>query len=98
MQEVVDFMAATGFSTENIARLVVDFPQLLGYPVEQRLRPLMEYLSGTLEISSEQVVDLVVRRPCLLGLERENIERMVGFLVTNGSSIEEILKLLESSL
>jgi len=98
MQTVVAFMLSSGFSKAEISRLVVDFPQMLGYPVDDRLRPLLEYLTRNLELSSTQVVDMIVRRPCLLGLQRENVERMVGFLVENGSSKDEIMKLLEFSL
>jgi len=79
-------------------QIVKEFPQVLGYPVEARLQPLFAYLAEALQLSPAAVADLLKARPVLLGLQRESVERMVGFLIENGSSQEEILKLLETSL
>jgi hypothetical protein len=79
---------------------VSEFPAVLCYSVEDRLAPLFAYLRGSdqIALSEEQVVTLLTRRPLLLGLAEDNVRRIVGYLDTTGSSREEGVKLLETSL
>jgi hypothetical protein len=50
--------------------------------VEDRLAPLFAYLRGSdqIALSEQQVVALLARRPVLLGLNKDNARRIVGYL------------------
>lgn len=74
------------------------FPQVLGYSVPDRLDPFFSYLEQELELSNDEIVTMIDRRPVLLGLQRVNVERLMGYLKENGSSKEEQIRLLETSL
>lgn len=73
-------------------------PPLLSYSVESRLQPFFEYLTGELGLSAAETVGVVERRPSLLGVGVEGLRRMVGFLQESGSSREEIVELMATSL
>jgi hypothetical protein len=66
--------------------------------VPERLEPFFLYLEQELQLSNEEIVSMIDRRPVLLGLQRDNIERLIGYLKANGSSKEEQIRLLETSL
>ncbi len=73
-------------------------PPLLSYSVEARLQPFFQYLSGELGLSAAEAVGVVERRPSLLGVEVDGLRRMVGFLQESGSTREEIIELMATSL
>jgi hypothetical protein len=80
-------------------QIILEFPQVLCYSVPDRLEPFFNYLVSEVGLSQEQAAGIVKRRPDVLGLDQKALERLVGYLVeTNGSSMEEVIGLLESSL
>jgi len=81
-----------------LLQVVLTFPQVLGYSVPERLEPFFLYLEQELELSNDEIVSMIDRRPVLLGLQRDNVERLIGYLKANGSSKEEQIRLLETSL
>lgn len=80
-------------------QIILEFPQVLSYSIPDRLDPFFNYLVTEVGLSAEQVAGVVQRRAVLLGLDQQALERVVGYLVeTNGSSMEEVISLLETSL
>lgn len=77
-------------------------PALLSYRVEERLQPFFAYLTGPgpegLGLSQAAAVDVVERRPSLLGVEVGSLRRMVGFLLESGKSLEEVVEMMATSL
>ena len=72
---------------------------MLSYSIPDRLDPFYDYLVTEVGLSAEQVAGVVQRRAVLLGLDQQALERVIGYLVeTNGSSMEEVISLLETSL
>ena len=71
---------------------------MLSYSIEERLAPFLAYLGNEIGLSEGDLTNLIQQRPVLLGLKRENVEQLVGYLVENGSSREEIVHLLQTSL
>jgi hypothetical protein len=71
---------------------------MLCYSID-RLEAFFNYLVSEIGLSQEKVNSVVKSRPDLLGLDQTALERLVGYLVeTNGSSMDEVIKLLETSL
>jgi len=67
--------------------------------VEERIQDLLEYLvSDEIGCSIEQVRTMISKRPTIIGLQRSQVEQMIGFLLNNGSTQEEVVAMLESSL
>ena len=96
--EVVEYLKEFGFSNDEVTQLVLLFPQILCYSVDDRMRVLMEYLVDDVGISNENVRHMVLRRPTVFGLQKGQVEQMLGFLLNNGSSKDEIIHLLETTL
>jgi hypothetical protein len=96
--EVVEYLKEFGFSNDDVTQLIQSFPQILCYSVDERMRVLMEYLVDDVGISNENVRQMVLRRPTVFGLQKGQVEQMLGFLLNNGSSKDEIVHLLETTL
>lgn len=43
-------------------------------------------------------MSVVERRPSIMGVDVPNLQRMVGFLLESGSSREQVVELLSTSL
>lgn len=99
MQAVVTFFKTNiGFTDEDMVGVILEFPQVLGYPVKNRLEPFIQYLQDTVGLDAPAIAKLIKQRPVVLGLDRTALEKMVGFLMNSGSSMEEIVTLLETTL
>lgn len=79
-------------------QIILEFPQVLCYSVPDRLEPFFDYLMGEVGLTQESVASVVQHRPVVLGLEPSALERLVGYLVENGSSMEEVVHMLKTSL
>ena len=86
VQGVVDCLKAFGFDGAETRQLVVAFPQVLCYSAEERLEDVLEYFVHVVGISREEVKQMLLARPTILGLPRSQLEQMIGFLVENGTS------------
>lgn len=96
---VVNYLEEFGFSRDELIQLILAFPQILSYSVEERIQDLLEYLvSDEIGCSIEQVRTMISKRPTIIGLQRSQVEQMIGFLLNNGSTQEEVVAMLESSL
>lgn len=96
-QVVVDCMKEFGFTIDEIRQLVIAFPQLLCYSVE-RVDDLLDFFVSTAGISGGEVRRMLLARPTILGLPRRQLEQIVGFLLENGSSQEDVVYMLQKSL
>lgn len=97
-QSVVDCLMAFGLDGVETRQLVLAFPQILCYSVEERLTPVLDYFVDGIGIPKDEVQRMILSRPTILGLPRGQLEQMLGFLVENGSSQEEIISLLSKTL
>lgn len=70
--------------------------------MEERLQPFFEYLTGPapegLALSAQRAAAVVERRPSILGVEVAGLRRMVGFLLESGSSMDEVVEMMATSL
>ncbi|KAK3264444.1 hypothetical protein CYMTET_26816 [Cymbomonas tetramitiformis] len=79
-------------------QLIPKQPNVLSYDVENRIKPLIEYLIS-IGIASEDVPGVIAARPNLLGLDVENnLKRMVDYLVYDGKTKEEVLDFVTKTL
>jgi mTERF len=58
MQSVVAFLDDAGFGGDQIKQLIVAYPQLLCYSVDERLEPLYAYLTADVGLSNQQFVQV----------------------------------------
>ena len=98
VEKVVDYFIEFGFSGSEVNQIVTAFPQVLCYPVEERIMLLFDYLSDTVGFSDTDLRNMILQRPNILGLTGGQLEQMIGFFLANGSSKEEIMRLLQTSL
>lgn len=97
-QGVVDCLGEFGFDASEVQQVVLAFPQVLCYPVDERIRDMLEYLEEEVGIPRKDVKTMLLSRPTVLGLPKKQMEQMLGFLLENGTSHEEVLALLQKSL
>ncbi|GAB4823312.1 hypothetical protein N2152v2_010358 [Parachlorella kessleri] len=98
LRPVVDFLLGLGLDQDTVAGIILRHPAVLCYSVEERLKPLVEYLVGDMQLPKQQVVAALKERPHMLGLQLESMKRMVGYLAANGKGMEEIAQLLATTL
>eukprot|EP00890_Picochlorum_soloecismus_P002065 jgi/Picsp_1/285/NSC_00284-R1_protein len=98
VEKVIDYFVEFGFSGSEVNQLVTAFPQVLCYPVEERIKLLFDYLSDTVGFGHSELRNMILHRPNILGLTGSQVEQMIGFFLANGSSKEEIVRLLQTSL
>jgi len=98
VEKVVDYFIEVGFSGSQVNQIVTAFPQVLCYPVEERIMLLFDYLSDTVGFAHSDLRDMILHRPNILGLTCGQVEQMIGFFLANGSSNDEIMQLLQTSL
>lgn len=95
---VTEYLATFGFTKDEIRQLVIAFPQILCYSVEERIQDLLEYLVDSVGIPQERLRTILLQRPTVFGLQRKQLEQMLGFLLNNGTTQDEIIRLLQTSL
>lgn len=95
---VTEYLSGFGFTKDEIRQLVIAFPQILCYSVEERIQDLLEYLVDSVGIPPENLRALVLQRPTVFGLQKKQLEQMLGFLQNNGSTQDDIVRLLQTTL
>ncbi|KAI8113416.1 hypothetical protein M9435_003418 [Picochlorum sp. BPE23] len=99
VDQVVGYLTEeVGFSNTSVQQLVQSFPQILCYSVDERLRLLVDYLVESVGIPQDDVRAILLKRPTLFGLQKGQLEQMLGFLLNNGTPMEDIIAMLETSL
>jgi len=76
---VINFLVEFGVAKDEIDRVVGLFPRVLGFHIEDRLKPLIHELRG-LGFSSREVWAEVVRDPRILGMEIGEFSRCFKLL------------------
>lgn len=99
LEAVAAALAGMGLAPpQQVAAVVRRWPNVLCYPTE-RLEAMAEYLRRRLGLSEGQLAELVEARPSLLGLDPQQCERLVGYLLeAEGRPLEEVVQLLKTSL
>ncbi len=95
---VVAFLNELGLDRAASAAAVLAFPPVLCYDVEARLRPLAAFLEAGTGLERARLAAVLVRRPTLLGLQPDQIERIVGYLRAVETPEVTLLELLASTL
>lgn len=95
---VTEYLSSFGFTNDEIRQLVIAFPQILCYSVEERIQDLLEYLVDSVGIPQESLRSILLQRPTVFGLQKKQLEQMLGFLLNNGSSQDDIIRLLQTTL
>jgi hypothetical protein len=97
-QAVVTCLAEFGFEKSEVKQLVISYPQILCYSVEDRIMIMLNYLVDNVGIERHDVRAMLLSRPTLLGLPSQQVEQLLSFLIENGTSQDDIINLLEKSL
>lgn len=79
--EKIGFLEGIGLSGYGIEKVFCLFPQVLGFDVENRLKPLLEEFLE-LGFSESEVREEIVREPRVLGMELGEMSRCLGLLRT----------------
>jgi len=66
--------------------------------VEERLEDVLEYFVDVVGMSRDDVKQMLLARPTILGLPRSQLEQMLGFLMEDGKSQDDIKAILANSL
>ena len=78
-----------------LLQIISEHPPILSYSSTDRLQPFVEYLS---ELGYTDLASIVRRRPTILGLDLVQVRRIVGYLLENDYTLEQIEEFLSSSL
>lgn len=96
IRPVLRFLLENGFTQSEISKLIIEYPILLCYNPEGRLKPLFEYLRS---IGIENPDRLVMKRPSVLGIDTDKgLRRIVEYLQENEHTPDQIENLLATSL
>ncbi|XP_031284289.1 transcription termination factor MTERF5, chloroplastic-like isoform X3 [Pistacia vera] len=86
-QAIVDFLYELGLSSESIGKILTRWPKIVGYSVEENLRPTVEYFRSL----GVDVSILLRKSPLTLGHSIEgNLKPVTDFFLAKGYSVEEI--------
>lgn len=96
MRPVVEFLKAQGLSTPGVVAIIAGHPPVLSYSVDGRLAPFFDYLRT--EVGVADAGATVLKRPSLLGLDLDNIGKIVGYLKSVDTPPETIIKYIETSI
>lgn len=78
---VIEFLVELGVPKDEVDRIVGLYPRVLGFGVEDRLKPLIRELRG-LGFSGREVRKEIVREPRILGMEIGECSRCLRLLET----------------
>lgn len=79
-------------------QIILEFPQVLCYSVDERLHPFFDFLTSSLELDKSSLIAMIKHRPGLLGLNQKSVSQLVDYLKSVGSSRDEIIHFLQTSL
>ena len=83
-----------GLSESQVAKLIVTFPQVLGYSLEANLKPTVDWVKG-LGLSQSQVARVIAKFPQVLGLSIEaNLKPKVEWIKGLGLSQAQLAKVI----
>ncbi|KAF3435200.1 hypothetical protein FNV43_RR22287 [Rhamnella rubrinervis] len=87
VKSTVDFLGEMGLSAESIGKILTRFPQIVGYSVEDKLRPTAEYFHSL----GVDIAALLHRFPQNLSFSVEaNVKPVTEFFLERGFSMEEV--------
>lgn len=92
IQCLVDFLMEFGIVAPLLGKLLSRFPNMTGYSVDAKLRPIAEYVHA---LGVQDFRGVVMRSPQVLGLSLEqNIKPTVEFLLRLGLTQEDVATML----
>ena len=94
---VIDWLTNKGLQVGEVRKVISGHPPVLCYSAD-KLDKLWSYLESVLAGGSVGVQGVLVERPTLLGLEQENVERIVDYLKYIETPPESIILYLSRSI
>jgi hypothetical protein len=90
--ETIEFLERAGVPMWDIAHIVYNFPQCLGYSVPKKLQPCREFLLNELQVRQEDLAHLFVSFPTVMGYSVEqNMRPKLEFFVKEmGVPLKEV--------
>lgn len=100
IKPVIEWLMNLGMDKQAVVRVLVEHPTVLCYSIRDRLQPFIDLLqSEEVGLSQAESITLLQKRASILGMDPQNLYRIVKFLVDQeGVPRQDILKLLETSL
>lgn len=96
MKPVVKYFTSLGLSTTQVRQVILLHPPVISYSATKRLAPFLESLET---MGLPDPIQVVLRRPSLLGLSnRDNLSRIVSYLLDSGHSMEEVAEMVATSV
>lgn len=96
IKPVVGFFTSLGLSYTQVRQVILLHPPVISYSVTERLAPFLESLET---MGLPDPIKVVLRRPSLLGLSnRDNLSRIVSYLLDSGHSMEEVAEMVATSV
>ncbi|CAG9463889.1 unnamed protein product [Pedinophyceae sp. YPF-701] len=96
IRPVVEYLRTLGLDEEEVCSVILEHPPVLCYSVEERLKPLVDFLAG---IDIEDPGRVLVARPSLMGLDVDaSLRRIVGYLEANDYTPQDIAEYLSKSI
>ena len=90
----MQWLSELGLSKDQVAKVIAVFPRLLGYSIEQNLKPTVQWLLDS-GLSKSQVAKAAGVCPQLLGLSIEqNLKPTVQWLLDLGLSKSQVAKVV----
>ncbi|XP_031254725.1 transcription termination factor MTERF5, chloroplastic-like isoform X2 [Pistacia vera] len=87
VQEIVDFLHKLGLSSMSIVKILIQWPRIVGYNVEENLRPTVEYFRSL----GVDVPMLLRKSPRTLGRSIEgNLKPVTEFFLAKGYRVEDV--------
>ncbi|GBF93680.1 hydroxypyruvate reductase [Raphidocelis subcapitata] len=96
MAPVIDFLTARGLTKSDVVAVVTGHPPVLSYSVPGRLEPFWEFMGAT--VGLPDVGAAVVKRPSLLGLNLDSLDKIVGYLKSVDTPPETIIQYMLTSI
>ena len=94
LKPTVEWIKGLGLSESQVAKVILQRPQVLGYSIEANLKPTVDWIKG-LGLSQSQVTKVIARSPPVLGLSIEaNLKPKVEWLKGLGLGQSQVAKVI----
>eukprot|EP00238_Polyblepharides_amylifera_P007120 CAMPEP_0196579776 /NCGR_PEP_ID=MMETSP1081-20130531/24701_1 /TAXON_ID=36882 /ORGANISM="Pyramimonas amylifera, Strain CCMP720" /LENGTH=146 /DNA_ID=CAMNT_0041899459 /DNA_START=351 /DNA_END=791 /DNA_ORIENTATION=+ len=94
VEKVTSYLGSIGIS-EDLPELVGSHPVVLAYNVEERLAPTLDYL---VSVGVDDLGQLLIKRPSLLGLDLDQLRRLVEYFEANDYTKEQIIEMIKTTV
>ena len=93
VNQVYNFLLEYGINNEEIRKMVLLFPSILGVSLENMQNKINFLIK--LNYSKKDIIDMIKKFPMLFGLSIENIQGKLDYLISLGYEKEEVLLMIK---